>query len=93
MALVGAGLFGCSGTAETLKWQPATGRALHMGLDEAIWECETSTVSDRDDILEGRLVNARPYGGWGDFAFDLCMAQNGWKLSLPESSDLQGSVK
>jgi len=76
-----AGLLGCSAATGSWVWQPTTEQALARGKAQTIEACEIKAAEERDDHCFRELLNARPYGGWGDFGFEFCMAQNGWKLS------------
>lgn len=49
-----------------------------------IAECEEHA---REAEMDGRnhlLKPARPYGGWGDFPFEWCMQERGWRLEFVE---------
>lgn len=76
-----AGTLGCTAATGSWEWQPSTEQALVVGKDKTIWECEMQAAEERDDNRFRELLNARPYGGWGDFGFEFCMAQNGWRLT------------
>jgi len=76
------GTFGCTAATGSWEWQPTTDQALAVGKDKTIRECEMKAAEERDDNRFRELLNARPYGGWGDFDFEFCMAQNGWELNF-----------
>jgi len=75
---------GCAGATGSWEWQPTTEQALAAGKANTIWECEMKAAEEQDDKCFRELVNARPYGGWGDFGFEFCMEQRGWKLTFME---------
>jgi len=75
------GTLGCTAAPGSWEWKPTTEQALAVGKDKTIRECEMKAAEERDDKCFRELLNARPYGGWGDFGFEFCMAQNGWKLT------------
>lgn len=70
---------GCAPTTGSWEWQPINGLALVREKEEVIRNCEIRADEDRGDIFRAELENARPYGGWGNFDFELCMEQNGWQ--------------
>ncbi len=72
--------------------EPGSWRWLHPDPQYAaknLWrdidDCEdfANRVEDRGPF--GLSSNARDYGGWGDFQFELCMERRGWKMTYVPS--------
>lgn len=45
-------------------------------------ECEEYALDAEMDGRRHLLRPARDYGGWGDFSFEFCMEERGWKLEF-----------
>ncbi len=72
-------LLGCFGPSRQWRWtHPDSGYAdLNRPADIAFCEQETLDISTNGPFS---VENSRPYGGWGDFIFELCMEERGWEL-------------
>lgn len=79
-----SGTLGCTSPGHWV-WEPGSELVPTSSKQEAIRFCEEDTAENDRDMQTGMLVNARPYGGWGNFYFEHCMAQHGWHLTLVTS--------
>ncbi len=71
-------LVGCTFQPGTWEWRPTERHTGEQSLAEDIWDCEIFYESQLDDILEANAF-IRPFGAWGDFDFEWCMEQRGWR--------------
>lgn len=72
-------LSGCFGSGASWNWAHPDPVYAERQRQHDIDFCEqqTSEISSRGPFQSG---GARPYGGWGDFIFELCMEERGWVL-------------
>lgn len=52
-------------------------------------ECEDYAVVAKQDGKIHELRNAREYGGWGSFEFEVCMNQRGWRMEFSPATGIE----
>ncbi|PNU21663.1 hypothetical protein C2E25_00070 [Geothermobacter hydrogeniphilus] len=70
-------LAGCALQSGSWEWRPVDNRT-GQKVDQDIWECEIF-ADENDDAVVWRPANGRPYGEWGNFNFEWCMQERGWR--------------
>lgn len=71
----------CAVKSESWHWEHPDPKYAGQYLWRDINKCEdlASRLEDRGPFeVSG---NARDYGGWGDFRFELCMESRGWEMA------------
>ncbi|ORJ62065.1 hypothetical protein [Geothermobacter hydrogeniphilus] len=74
-------LAACAGPRGSWEWQRAPDASEVRNVDTDIWECEIFADENDDDVV-WRPANGRPYGEWGNFNFEWCMQERGWRLEF-----------
>ena len=75
----------CSMEHGSWRWlHPDPQYAAH-NLWRDIDDCEDFAARVEDRGPFDFSSNARDYGGWGDFQFELCMERRGWKMTYVPS--------
>ncbi len=73
-------LGGCGHALTAWVWDHPDPEYAQLYRDRDIFECEWYA---RDVAMDGPLhefSNAREFGGWGNFDFEFCMNEKGWRL-------------
>ena len=63
------------------RWRHPDPQYAAKNLWHDIDDCEDFAARVEDRGPFGFASNARDYGGWGDFQFELCMERLGWKMT------------
>ncbi len=75
----------CIGQPEQWSWQHADSHYSRKNSERDIYGCGEAAKEQAMDGALHELSNARGYGGWGNFDFEFCMEERGWKLTFVES--------
>jgi hypothetical protein len=89
VALVLLTLAACSSGAWV--WRRSDGSGDPQRLREDIDACEEFARTLEDDDPVSWHENARPWGGWGSFPFEVCMHERKWVLNYVSSEPQVGT--
>lgn len=80
-------LIACTIQPGLWTWRHADATYAERHLARDIYECEEYAQQAAANGPRYRVVNARDYGGWGNFDFEFCMQERNWRLEFVPKGD------